>query len=462
MRHRRRRVADLGPRRAQRADDELERRLDLGAARLGGEELGRGEDRAHDLAQIALGPREGRRGACDQRRRRLVGHESAGELGRDEGGGRRVRGQEVEHRLAVGFAALVDGDAEHRLRPLGVAPVVELVGAALSWSADRPAGERPGDLDHIGLRVAAADAERVELHQLAGVVLVQAARHALPDLRHRLRRGALAEALLETAPAGAAADASGLHRAIEPLAHLAGRLGIDALPVVQVEEHRRALGDGTEQIAEPAEDVGTNRVALVLGQIAAHRSLAGEDVEVVEPEVDQHFLELARRIDGAQDFLLRQLVHHRAAALAQLAQAGPLLGRHVVRAGGLARIGGVALRAGVLAPLGPALAQERGVVALGDRRRVERQRLEVGQAGPHRGIRELLRMELLVEIALEAHLTDARHVARRRAERRPRQHMGDRGVVGRRLGRRRRTRAEQSDQCQPCRARLYPSHRVPR
>ena len=42
----RRGVGDVGAGRAQRADDELERRLHLGAARLGGEELGRGEDRA--------------------------------------------------------------------------------------------------------------------------------------------------------------------------------------------------------------------------------------------------------------------------------------------------------------------------------------------------------------------------------------------------------------------------------
>ena len=85
--------------------------------------------------------------------------------------------------------------------------------------------------------------------------------------------------------------------------------GSHALPVVQIEEHRRALRHGAEQIAEPAEDVRPDRVALVLRQVGAHRALAGEDVEVVEPEVDEHFLELARRVDGAQDLLLAELVH---------------------------------------------------------------------------------------------------------------------------------------------------------
>jgi len=45
----------------------------------------------------------------------------------------------------------------------------------LPWRADAPARERPRDLDHVLLRVDAAHAERVELHELARVILVQAA-----------------------------------------------------------------------------------------------------------------------------------------------------------------------------------------------------------------------------------------------------------------------------------------------
>ena len=40
---------------------------------------------------------------------------------------------------------------------------------------DRPSGEAFCDLDDVLLRVAAVDAERVQFHQLAGVVLVDAA-----------------------------------------------------------------------------------------------------------------------------------------------------------------------------------------------------------------------------------------------------------------------------------------------
>ena len=38
---------------------------------------------------------------------------------------------------------------------------------------DRPAGERPRDVDHVGLRVTAVHAEGVQLQQLAAVVLVE-------------------------------------------------------------------------------------------------------------------------------------------------------------------------------------------------------------------------------------------------------------------------------------------------
>src|SRR4030095_10726033 len=69
------------------------------------------------------------------------------------------------------------------------------------------------------------------------------------------------------------------------------RLGIDALPVVEIKEHGRALRRRAEQIAELAEHVRTDRVALVLGEVLLRRPLAREDIEVVETEIGEHFLE---------------------------------------------------------------------------------------------------------------------------------------------------------------------------
>ena len=68
-------------------------------------------------------------------------------------------------------------------------PVNEIT--ALLRAVDRPARQDPRDLDDVLLRVAAVHAERVEFHQLARVVLVQA------GLRPLLLRGLLLEALRE-------------------------------------------------------------------------------------------------------------------------------------------------------------------------------------------------------------------------------------------------------------------------
>src|SRR5207247_5269117 len=56
---------------------------------------------------------------------------------------------------------------------------VELEVPALLRPPYAPAGENPGDVDHVLLSVAALRAERVQLEQLASVILVDALRHAL-------------------------------------------------------------------------------------------------------------------------------------------------------------------------------------------------------------------------------------------------------------------------------------------
>ena len=58
--------------------------------------------------------------------------------------------------------------------------------AALLRPIDRPAREDARHLDDVLLRVAAVDAERVQLHQLARVVLVEAALRPLLRLRLHL------------------------------------------------------------------------------------------------------------------------------------------------------------------------------------------------------------------------------------------------------------------------------------
>jgi hypothetical protein len=81
-----------------------------------------------------------------------------------------------------------------------------------------------------------------------------------------------------------------------------------ALKIVQIEEHRRAVRRGAEHVAEVSEHVRPNRIALVLGQVLTDLALADEYIEVIEPEVHQHFFQLALGHRRAQKLGLHQFV----------------------------------------------------------------------------------------------------------------------------------------------------------
>src|SRR5205823_14177156 len=104
-------------------------------------------------------------------------------------------------------------------------------GPRLPRILNRPAGERARDLSDVLLRVPAVDAERVQLHQLAPVILIQTLRRVLA-LRQRPR----------------AHDAAPIHL------HLPGRdvrtVWTSAHPVIEIEQHRWALRGCFEQIAK--------------------------------------------------------------------------------------------------------------------------------------------------------------------------------------------------------------------
>ena len=182
-------------------------------------------------------------------------------------------------------AAGGDLDAEHGLLAVVVHALVEDEGAAALRLEDGPAGEAARRFGDVLLGVAAVHAERVQFQQFAAVVFVEAARALLAARLRSVR------------------------------AH--------GLPVVQVEQHRRTLGGGFQQVFELAEDVRADHVALVFGDQVAVGALIEVDVEVVEPEIGQHFVELAVAVDGAQqlafgeiagDHLLRTVGHLDAAA----------------------------------------------------------------------------------------------------------------------------------------------------
>ena len=217
------------------------------------------------------------RAAIDERLRRLVAHEVARELRRDEARRRRSTRDDVEH-----FLAFLDAAAGRELLPEDrlLARVVDrrIEDELAGLPVERPSGERARDFLHVLLRVAAVDAERVQLHQLARIVLVEAALRLLLQALHQLLRAlrALRSAIARApraATAARAADAAETgRRAIESAAATASAVARDerglravgrALPVVEEEQHRRTLRHRAEQIAELAERVRADHVAVV-------------------------------------------------------------------------------------------------------------------------------------------------------------------------------------------------------
>ncbi len=98
-----------------------------------------------------------------------------------------MRREQVEDEIAVLLsAARLNLVPQDDLLAVVVHPRLESEPAALPWIRDRPARKRARDLLHVLLRVAAFDAERVQLHQLARVVLVEA---GAPVLRARREVG---------------------------------------------------------------------------------------------------------------------------------------------------------------------------------------------------------------------------------------------------------------------------------
>ena len=175
-----------------------------------------------------------------------------------------MRGQDVEHFLAIVLAAAgLDLVSEHDLLAVVVHARLELEAAALPRVRNRPTRERARHFLHVLLRVAAVDAKRVQFHQLARVVLVQSARPAILAAREV---GDVLTWHARSAPASEPAAA----RWPVPVVALGGRaLGCGTLPVVEIEEHRWTLSRRAQQLAELAEDVRSDRVAFVLGEVVA-------------------------------------------------------------------------------------------------------------------------------------------------------------------------------------------------
>ena len=224
----------------------------------------------------------------------------------------------------------------------------------------------------------------MQLHELTGVVLVQA---GLPS-----------------------AIGSARNREI----------GLRAEPVVEVVEHRRMMGGGPHEVGELAQRVRADRLALVHRNVPAHVALAGEDVEVVEPEVDHDLLELPLARHGADHLGRLELRRDPGRPLVHRVALLHLLTRHLP-----AR----QLRAQLRIGTGVG-AQELG--------RGHAQRRELGERCLGRGVLDLLGVELALEPKVQTERAHALDVAGTWAVGEPAQRVEDLTVAGGAQVRRRR------------------------
>src|SRR5690348_1323620 len=181
--------------------------------------------------------------------------------------GLRAGCEAVEHLQTFLLSVFADGLPQRVLVAGLMLARVEYEAPALSRTVDGPAGEHLGQLDHVMLGISAVHAQRVQLQELARVVLVQSALS--------IRRFVVA-------------SASSL------------RVGTDALPIVEIEKHRRGLGGGNQQITKLAQSVWTDGIALVGGGVMLVGVFVYKNVEVIEPEIGHHFEQLALAVQGTK------------------------------------------------------------------------------------------------------------------------------------------------------------------
>ena len=137
--------------------------------------------------------------------------------------------------------------------------------------ADRPAGQNACQAGDIVLRIAAADAQRVQLQDFAREIFVQS----------------------------------------PPAVEAGLAVGADRLRVVEIDQHGRMLLDGDQHVGETAQHVRADRLALVGTGHAAHGALVGRDAKVIGPEHHEPFEEGSVRgrgmVEARESLLLKCL-----------------------------------------------------------------------------------------------------------------------------------------------------------
>lgn len=180
--------------------------------------------------------------------------------------GRGVGGEAVQQFRTFGEARRGgEGVAEDDFFATVVGAFAEEEGAGVGIYS--PSGEDACGGENIRLGVTAIDTEGVEFEEFASEVFIESAAGRFVVVRR-----------------GRGAGAG------------------DAAPVVQIDQHGTVAGDCAEEVAEISPNVGADGRGFVVDEEGEDELFAGIDIEVIEPKIDEDFLELALRMDGAEEF----------------------------------------------------------------------------------------------------------------------------------------------------------------
>ncbi len=225
----------------------------------GAAELGAVQDGADNGFDVAVRFGKGLGGACDERRGRVVGHETADELAGDETREGGMGAEGIEYTLAVALAAIGgDGDAKNGLGRVVVLFGVEFKAPAPPTWVDGPTGEAARGLADVALGIARIHAERMEFEQLARIIFV-------------------------------------------------GRMVI-VFVIVEIVEHGGRVHGCPQEVVKVTQGVRANHIGIVHALEPRAVELVLRDAEMVGPKICHDLMQLPRAVNGAQEGGLLELL----------------------------------------------------------------------------------------------------------------------------------------------------------
>src|ERR1017187_1177328 len=205
--------------------------------------------------------------------------------------------------------------------------------AALAGVLQSPTRKDPRYFGHVFLGVYSTHSESVQLHQFTCVVLVEPVAAFLlalicpgfRRLRQPARVGKRGGSWTERTIAPAALP--GLRERLLGASGSCFGVWPFTLPIIEIEQHGRALSCRYQQVFEFTQNVGPNYIPVVTSNHVAVGAFANKNVEMVKPKVRQHLFELAVAVNRTQQLARLHFVVHQPLWIVEGQDGFPLLWR---------------------------------------------------------------------------------------------------------------------------------------